>query len=75
MWELKTYYEIDLQLLPEDMRLNERFKQLEKDFSSETGKIGERYDERAMYVLGQELGEVTRYGFTVGVKLHNTAYL
>ncbi|MFT9457467.1 MAG: ATP-binding protein [Liquorilactobacillus hordei] len=75
LWELKTYYEIDLQLLPEDMRLNERFKQLEKDFSSETGKIGERYDERTMYVLGQELGEVTRYGFTVGVKLHNTAYL
>lgn len=72
---MKDYYEIDLRLIPEDMRLKERYEALEEDYSAETSAIGKRYDERANYVLGEELGETTQYGFIVAVKLHNNDYL
>lgn len=75
MLEIRDYYELDLRLVPEDMRLKERYEALEEDYSAETSAIGKRYDERANYVLGEELGETTQYGFVVGVKLHNNDYL
>lgn len=72
---MKNYYEIDLRLVPEDMRLKERYEALEEDYSTDTSAIGKRYDERANYVLSEELGETTQYGFIVAVKLHNNDYL
>lgn len=73
--DLDQYSEFDFQMVPEDMQLNERLMELERDFSPEMRAIGEKYDDRMLDALTSQLGEVTRYGFNMGVKLRNYDYL
>lgn len=67
--ELGKFSEFHIQMLPQDLELQERFADLEQDFSEEMFEIGHRYNERAVDVLTEELEQVTRYGFVIAVKL------
>lgn len=67
--EIGRYPEFHLQIFPQDLRLRERFNELEKDFDPEMLEIGKRYNERTISLLKEELHEITGYSFLVGVKL------
>lgn len=69
--ELGKFHELHLQLLPQDLRLRERFDELEKDFDEDMRSIGRRYNERTISILTEELKQVTGYAFVLGVKLKN----
>lgn len=67
--ELGKFHEVHCQLIPQDLRLRERFDELEKDFDEEMLDIGKRYNERTISVLKEELEQTTEYAFLIGVKL------
>lgn len=66
---LGNYENFHLQQLPRNLNLREKFDALEKDFAVQTKKIGQRYNERALDVLTEELGELTEYMFVVAVEI------
>lgn len=66
---LTRYKDIHFQMLPKDMKLEERFKELEKDFDKEFFEVAKYYSEETIHLLKQEFGMVTQYDFYVGVRL------
>lgn len=67
--DLSKYTDVHFQLLPSDMRLEERFAELEKDFDPELLDVGRTYNQRTMDILVDELGTVTENTFLIGVRI------
>lgn len=72
--ELGKHNEIDLHLVPIDMKLDERFSELSKDYDAELRDVAQYYEDRVKSILKSELGDVTQYNFVIGVKLSNRGY-
>lgn len=71
---LSKYSELHLEMLPKDMNLTERFKQLGKDFADEALPISKYYANETVKQLEYELGTITNEEFILGVKLKSFQY-
>ncbi|EGP4752008.1 ATP-binding protein [Enterococcus faecium] len=71
---LRTYEDIDLTMYPRTLNLRSRFDKLAEGFDPESREIGEYYANETIHVLEQELGNVYRPSFLLGVKIKD-AYI
>lgn len=70
---LKTglFVDIHLQMYPKELRIEERFEKLEKDFDPNLLPVSKTYMRRTKEVIKDELGRITENAFVVGVRLSN----
>lgn len=66
---LRTYEDIDLTMYPRTLNLRSRFDKLAEGFDPKNHEIGKYYANETTYVLEQELGNVYRPSFMLGVKI------
>ncbi|EOW1950188.1 ATPase, partial [Enterococcus hirae] len=71
---LRTYEDIDLTMYPRTLNLRSRFDKLAEGFDPKSREIGEYYANETIHVLEQELGNVYRPSFLLGVKIKD-AYI
>lgn len=67
---LQRFGHFSLDLLLSDMKIDERFSKLAKDFDPDNKKLGSYYAESTVAMLEKELGVITEEKFLVGVKLN-----
>lgn len=67
--ELQEFPTIDLLMLPRDMSLEERFRELSGSFSEDCLKTAHFYAEQTSAILRDEIGMIYRYEWIIGVPL------
>jgi hypothetical protein len=72
-FDTAAFVDTHLQMLPTDLRLEERFQDLEKDFDPKLLDVGKTYNQRTIDVLKDELGTITENTFLFGVRITNLA--
>lgn len=72
-FDLASFTDIHLQMIPSDLRLEERFRELEQDFDPELLEVGRTYNQRTVEILKDELGTITENTFLFGVRITNLA--
>lgn len=68
---LAKFTDIHLQMFPSEMRIEERFEDLEQDYDPSMKAIGHYYNQRAINILKDELKTVTEYSFILGLRVKN----
>lgn len=71
-FKLSKFTDIHLQMFPSEMRIEERFADLEKDYDPNMLDVGRYYNQRALNVLRDELINISEYTFIIGVRITNT---
>lgn len=72
-FDTARFIDTHLQMLPTDLRLEERFQDIEEDFDPDLMDIGKTYNQRTIDVLKDELGTITENTFLFGVRITNVA--
>ncbi|MBL1224711.1 ATP-binding protein [Enterococcus sp. BWR-S5] len=67
--ELKEYLNIDILMIPKEMSLEERFKELSKSFSSDCLETAKHYAEQTTNILRTEMKMIYSYEWIIGVPL------
>lgn len=67
--DLVKYKDIHLKMLPKNMNLTERFEILANDYDDNYREVAEYYGREAISLLEQELNQITRYEFYIGVRI------
>ena len=67
--DLVKYKDIHLKMLPKNMNLIERFDILANDYDDNYREVAEYYGREAISLLEQELNQITRYEFYIGVRI------
>ncbi|MGL4695253.1 ATP-binding protein [Enterococcus larvae] len=67
--ELKEFLTVDIMMLPRDMSLEERFKELSKSFSKECSETAAYYSDQTINRLREEMGLIYTYEWIIGVPL------
>lgn len=70
--ELKQYKDVDLFMVPQDMTLAERFKELSEDFSPDTRHIAIHFANETIKRLTKDMGMIYDYDWVVGVPLKSS---
>lgn len=67
--ELKEYINIDIMMIPKEMSLEDRFKELSKSFSNECLETAAHYAEQTTDILRTEMRMIYTYEWLIGVPL------
>ncbi|MCB5956415.1 ATP-binding protein [Enterococcus sp. CWB-B31] len=67
--ELKDCGEVDIFMIPRDMTLEDRFKELEKSFSEDCFATANYYAKNTIEILQNEMGMIYTYDWIIGVPL------
>lgn len=67
--ELKDCGSVDIFMIPQDMTLEERFKELSDSFCKDLPHVANYYSQKTVQLLRQEMGMVYAYDWIIGVPL------